>query len=123
MGKQKIVHIELATQSSEKAAKFYADVFGWETQTDEALGYTMFKSGDMWGGFSEIDNQMTKKGDIVMYLGSEDIDADMARIEAHGGKRLSDNIVVPGNGIMAHFFDPDGNHLGLWQDTQEENAE
>ncbi|MEL6405858.1 MAG: VOC family protein [Chloroflexota bacterium] len=123
MGKQKIVHVELATESSEKAAKFYADVFGWEIQTDEALGYTMFNSGDLSGGFSDIDNQSVKKGDVVMYLDSEDIDTDMTRIESHGGKRLTDNMVIPGNGIMAHFIDPDGNHLALWQSTEEENAE
>lgn len=114
MQQRSIVHIEIPAKDHAATAKFYADLFGWAVNRDEALNYTMFQGGNIGGGYPEI-GAMSKAGEVVIYLGSEDIEADLKQIEAQGGKRLSEVVEIPDNGYMAFFSDPAGNKLGLWQ--------
>ena len=82
------------------------------------MSYGMFETGNkITGGYSFLDNKMNKAGDVVVYLSSDDIEADLKNIEKFGGKRLSDKMVIPGMGELAQFTDPNGNRLGLWNDT------
>lgn len=117
MGKHEIVHIEIAADVVNNAAEFYKEVFNWETRTDEALDYTMWLDGKIGGGFVGIDGKQVQKGDVVIYISSDDVDADMEKIIAKGGKRLSETMDIPTAGTMAHFMDPSGNHLALWKDA------
>ena len=115
MQQRSVVHIEIPAKDHAVTSKFYADLFGWEKHRDESLDYTMFKSGNIGGGYPEV-GELAKAGEVIVYLGSEDIEADLKQIEAHGGKRLGEVVEVPGNGFMAFFSDPAGNKLALWQD-------
>ncbi len=49
----------------------------------------------------------------MIYLGVEDINATLETIKAHGGKVHAPRMVVPGVTILALFFDPAGNRMGL----------
>ena len=116
MEKRSIVHIEIATKDRAASAKFYHDLFEWDTQDFGApLNYTMFQSGNVPGGFPTVDGQMYKAGDIVVYIASDDLAADAKHIEAAGGKVLSPAMDVPGQGSFQFFSDPSGTRLSLWK--------
>ena len=79
------------------------------------MDYVTFNAGEgQGGGFPRIDGELYKPGDVVVYIGTEDIDATLARIEALGGRTLVPKSEIPGFGWFAHFADPSGNRVGLY---------
>jgi predicted enzyme related to lactoylglutathione lyase len=114
MSKRAIVHIEIPAGDAAEAAAFYSDLFGWDIQRDEAMHYTMFETGSVAGGFNPLSEQV-KPGDILLYIESEDIEADLKRIEDKGGKTLMPKQEIPNMGWFVFFADPAGNRMGLFQ--------
>lgn len=119
MTKYPVVHFDLSTQNNQESADFYQSTFGWEHQTAEDVNYTMFETQNGGGGFIRVGENGVQQGDIVIFIGSEDIDADLAKVESNGGTRLTDRMDMPGYGSMAYFSDPSGNKIGLWKSESE----
>jgi predicted enzyme related to lactoylglutathione lyase len=118
MTKRSIVHIEIPAQSREASAEFYSKLFGWNCQhTTEPTPYTMAETGNVGVGMPDTGD-MYKAGDVILYLSSEDVAADLTRIEQAGGKKFSDPFKVGDFGEMAFFSDPTGNRLALWKELQ-----
>ena len=113
MSKRSIVHIEIPLNAVDKDTQFYADVFGWEIQPIPEMDYTMFASGNVGGGFMPVGEHY-QPGDVLVYLGSEDIEADLKRIEAAGGKTVMPKTEIPNTGWFGVFTDPTGNRLALY---------
>lgn len=116
-----IAHLEIPAHDTQAASKFYADVFGWEMTTDPTYSYTQFNPGaGPGGGFVSIAgapeamNVQYKAGEVLVYLGSDDIDADLAKVTAHGGAVVLTRTEIPGIGAFAIFTDPTGNKLALF---------
>jgi hypothetical protein len=115
MTKRAIVHIEIPAHSRPASAEFYHKVFGWEFQhLTEPGPYSMAETGNVGVGVPDVGEEY-KVGDVIVYLGSEDIAADLKKIEEAGGKRLTEAIKVGEMGEMAFFADPAGNRLALWK--------
>ena len=115
MSEHPIVHFELSAGENNQAPEFYQSIFGWEMQHVEEMSYTMFSTGpdELGGGFNpvSVDNPA---GTVLIYIGTDDIDATLAAIEAKGGKPLVPKTEIPGFGWFAHFKDPAGNLVGLY---------
>jgi predicted enzyme related to lactoylglutathione lyase len=118
MSQHPIAHIEIPSKDTAAAAKFYSEAFGWSSQLDTSAGinYLMFEAAPGPGGaFVEADEHSFKVGDIVVYLGTDDLDATMAKVQAAGGMVVMPKMEVPNNGWIAWVTDPSGNRLGLFQ--------
>ena len=115
MTNRKIAHIEIPARGRAELAKFYADLFGWEPKAMDGLGmaYTVFQSGSNRGGFPDVDAD-NRPGDVLVYIESDDIEADLKKIEAAGGKTLKPKTEIPGVAWYALFADPTGNRMGLY---------
>lgn len=102
---------------------FYAEALGWKLQTNDQFDYTMFSAeGGPGGGFVSTDPSGPAPGTIgkpLIYLASDDIDASLATIEAHGGKTVQPKMEIPGIGWFAVFTDPSGNTLALYTDMNQ----
>jgi predicted enzyme related to lactoylglutathione lyase len=117
----KIVHVEIPSKDVGKNSKFYADAFGWKITAFEELDYSMFEAGDgPGGGFIAGDSSMYKPEQLVVYLESTDIDADLKKIESLGGKTVMAKTEIPGFGWYALFTDPEGNRLALYTGSNPE---
>lgn len=115
MTKRGFAHIEIPAKDRAAAAQFYKDVFGWESEhMNEPSPYTMFSTGNVGGGFPDVDEH-NPVGGVILYLESTDIDADSALIEKHGGKMLAPAFPVGNMGWIRYFEDPTGNKLALWK--------
>lgn len=119
MSKRPIVHIEIPAGDSARAAAFYGDLFGWDIQRDETMDYTLFDAGSVAGGFTPVSDDV-KPGDILLYIESEDIEADLKRIDDKGGKVLMPKQEIPNMGWFVFFADPAGNRMGLYQSMGEQ---
>src|SRR5512133_3588734 len=118
MTSHQIVHVEIPSRDYKESDEFYAKVFGREIAVDKNFNYHQFaaKPGP-GGGFvstTERDpsgNIMGEVGKLIVYLNSDDIDADLAKIVKHGGKVVASKNEIPGVGWFAFFTDPTGNRL------------
>jgi predicted enzyme related to lactoylglutathione lyase len=113
-----IVHIEIPAANASAAGKFYSDVFGWKIEADQMYNYVQFQSeGGPGGGFVEPAEGTPveyKPDRLLVYLATDDIDATLATVEAHGGKTVLPKTEIPHIGWWAVFTDPTGNNLALY---------
>jgi predicted enzyme related to lactoylglutathione lyase len=115
MSKRNIVHVEIPAVNVDGAGKFYQDLFGWKIQPVPEMNYTMWEAGegDEYGGFPlvSVDNPA---GQVLVYIASDDIDADLKKVEKLGGKVLHQKTEIPGMGWFGVFQDPTGNVLAVY---------
>lgn len=113
-----IVHVELSANTAAAASKFYQDVFGWKIQHAPEVNYYMFSAeGGPGGGWAQVDEN-TRAGDVLVYIGTDDIEATLKDIEKAGGKILMHKTEIPGVGWFGQFTDPTGNRLALYTDMK-----
>jgi uncharacterized protein len=115
MSKRNIVHVEIPALNVEGAGKFYHDLFGWKIQTMPEMNYTMWEAGngEEYGGFPQVSAE-NPAGQVLVYIASDDIEADLKQVENLGGKVLYSKAEIPGTGWFGVFQDPTGNVLALY---------
>jgi len=123
MSKRNIVHVEIPSINVEAAGKFYADLFGWKMQPMPEMNYTMWEAGDgdEYGGLPQVSED-NPAGQVLIYIASEDIEADLKKVEKIGGKVLHKKTEIPGMGWFGIFQDPTGNVLGLYTSINTANS-
>lgn len=110
-----IVHVEFVTEDHEAIGQFYHTLFGWQIQQLPEMNYATFDPGDgPGGGFNPVSEE-SPVGTVMVYIGSDDIDADLKRAEQLGGKVLAWCSEIPGIGYYGIFQDPSGNRLALYK--------
>lgn len=119
MSSHPIVHVDFSASDSAAAGRFYSTVFGWKTNQPPGFeGYTMFQAeGGPGGGFAQV-GENTRAGTVTVYIGTDDINATLAKIEATGGTTVMPKSPIPGVGSMAIFTDPTGNAVGLFSEER-----
>jgi hypothetical protein len=115
MSKRNIVHVEIPAANVESAGEFYHDLFGWKIQPIPEMNYTMWEAGDgdEYGGFPQASDD-NPAGQVLVYIASDDIEADLKQVEKLGGKVLHKKAEIPGTGWYGIFQDPTGNVLALY---------
>jgi predicted enzyme related to lactoylglutathione lyase len=115
MSKRNIVHVEIPAANVEGAGKFYQDLFGWKIQPMPEMNYTMWEAGDgdEYGGFPQVSDD-NPAGQVLVYIASDNIDADLKNVKKLGGKVLHEKSEIPGMGWFGIFEDPTGNVLALY---------
>ena len=115
MSKRNIVHVEIPAVNVEGAGKFYESLFGWKLQHMPDMNYTMFEAGDgdEYGGFPQVSDE-NPAGQVLIYIASDDIEADLKKVEKLGGMVLHQKAEIPQTGWFGVFQDPTGNVLGLY---------
>jgi len=122
-----VVHFEMPYDDRERMAKFYQNVFGWQTQMfgEEMGNYVLAtttetdesgpkKPGAINGGF------FPKKPDWPaqypsLVIAVDDIQAAMRQVTDAGGKVLGEPLEIPGVGQYVSFFDTEGNRVSMLQ--------
>ena len=116
MGK-KIVHVEFPAKEVDRAESFWEGFGEWELSVPEGMGeydYRMFQD-DGWGG--AVYPQMDDGGGTTIYFGSDDIDADLAKVRELGGE-ADEKMPIPHVGWFARCKDTEGNSFSLYQSDE-----
>jgi predicted enzyme related to lactoylglutathione lyase len=115
MGK-KVVHVEFPAQDTDRAEKFWEAVGGWSIESAgmPGLDYRMFQEGDQGGAVYSMDPGV--QGPVV-YYGSDDIDADIAKVRESGGE-AGEKQPIPQVGWFARCKDTEGNPFSLFQSDE-----
>jgi len=116
MGK-KVVHVEFPAKDLERGKKFWEGVGGWKIEDSGMPGmqYLMWQEGDQGGGIYSMEGM----SGTTLYLGSDDMDADIAKVRELGGD-AEDKQPIPNIGWFARCKDSEGNEFALFQ--SDENA-
>lgn len=114
MTKRNIVHVEIPTKDSKASAEFYGKLFGWHIEHVEEMDYTMWDPHEgPGGGFTNVDENV-KPGDVIIYVNSEDIEADLKKAAGLGGTIVQEKMEIPETGWFGMFNDPTGNTIALY---------
>jgi predicted enzyme related to lactoylglutathione lyase len=123
-----VVHFEMPYDDRERMAKFYQNVFGWQTRMlgEEMGNYVLAmttendesgrpkKPGAINGGFFPKKPDWPAQHPSVV-IGVDDIQAAMKKVAEAGGKVLGEPLAIPGVGRYVSFFDTEGNRVSLLQ--------
>lgn len=117
-----IAHIEIPADDPTAAGKFYSEVFGWKLDLNTAFNYLQFTAeGGPGGAFVQAGTDMGSGapkyeiGKPLLYIGTDDIDATLAKVESSGGRVLLPATEIPGIGWYGIFNDPSGNTFALFK--------
>ena len=114
MSKRNVVHVEIPAADVPAASKFYEYLFGWKMEHAAEFDYTMWADGSGYGGGFNKVSEETPAGQVIVYIHSDDIDADLKRVEELGGTVVQPKMEIPGTGWFGQFKDPTGNLLALY---------
>ncbi len=59
------------------------------------------------------DYTPSRQGSIIYLNGGDDLSVSLGKVEAAGGKVLTDKMSIGENGFIAFFLDTEGNKVGL----------
>ncbi|HEY4286384.1 MAG TPA: VOC family protein [Puia sp.] len=113
---------EIYTSDFERAKKFYKEVFKCEltdismsTERHAQMYYATFRSegAAINGALVKIDEAKPGIGGTLVYFATEEITAELGRVEAAGGKVIRPKVGVGEYGFIALIADTEGNMIGL----------
>ena len=114
MSKRNVVHVEIPAINVEAAGKFYQELFGWKMQHVPEFDYTMWEDGSgSGGGFNAVSDE-NPVGQVLVYIDSDDIDADLKKVVKLGGTIVREKTEIPGTGWYGLFKDTTGNVLAIY---------
>jgi uncharacterized protein len=107
-----LVHFELPAKDSSRAITFWKSLFGWKfREWSGPVEYHMLDGNEPGGAIYPADDG--RSGPVV-YFGTSDIDASIARARELGGE-AEDKQPIPGVGWFARCADTEGNSFSLFQ--------
>jgi predicted enzyme related to lactoylglutathione lyase len=119
---QPVVHFEVIGKDGEKLQSYYSELFGWEIDADNPMGYGVIQregnvNADGVGiGGGVATGPEGYDGHLTFYVEVPDVGAAIAKAEELGGKRVFGPDEVPGmDMILGQFTDPEGHLIGLIQ--------
>lgn len=115
---------EIYTSDFKRAKKFYTEVFKCRltditTNSDRhsQMEYAVFPYADNKEGASgalvRIDEAKPGSGGTLVYFDTEEINEELSRVEANGGKIIRPKLQVGDFGFIALIEDTEGNMIGL----------
>ena len=114
MTKRNIVHVEIPAADAQKAGEFYKALFDWEIEHVPEMNYTMWDPHEgPGGGFSPLGDDV-KPGDVIIFVNSEDIEADLKKAASLGASIVTEKSEIPGIGWWGTFKDPTGNMISIY---------
>jgi predicted enzyme related to lactoylglutathione lyase len=120
---------ELMSPDANASKAFYEAVIGWTIHPADPGGmdYRMIDTGngDFAGGLMNMTPEMKAGGARprwLIYIGVDDVDAAVAKINAAGGSLQMPAVDMPGVGRMAFVTDPQGNPFYVMRGASEESS-
>ena len=120
---QPVVHFEVVGQDAETLKRFYADLFGWEINSDNPMNYGIVQRDEnvsadgigIGGGIGAAPEG--SQGHVTFYIDVPDVEAALASAERLGGSRMMGPETVMEGVEIGLFNDPEGHLIDLVRTT------
>ena len=115
----RVIHFEIPADNTQRAVKFFQDVFGWKfNQWEGPMEYWLAMTGP--DGQPGINGAIAKRDENMPHttntLDVPDVEAYMEKVKKGGGKVVSpQKMPIPGVGYFAYCLDTEGNLFGIMQ--------
>jgi predicted enzyme related to lactoylglutathione lyase len=121
-----VIHFEMPADDRKRMARFYENVFGWQTQqlgpemgefvlvtTTESENNVPKKPSTINGGFYQKTGDVSQTTTVTIQV--DNFKEHMKKVEAAGGKLSGEPMEIPGVGLFVSFFDTEGNRVNMLQ--------
>ena len=116
---QPVVHFEIIGKDTDALGSYYANLFGWEVDTNNPAGYgVVARDGNVnpdgigiGGGIGTAPEGYS--GHVTFYVEVPDVEAALAKAENLGGQRMMGPEAVMEGVEIGLFSDPEGHVVGL----------
>jgi len=116
---QPVVHFEVIGQDGDKLRRYYSELFGWEVNADNEMGYGMVsREGNLspegigiGGGIA--GGPPGYEGHVTFYVAVPDVEAALQKAESLGGTRVMGPETIMDSMVLGQFKDPEGHVIGL----------
>jgi predicted enzyme related to lactoylglutathione lyase len=116
---QPVVHFEVIGKDGAALQSFYADLFEWQINADNPMGYGLVQREDnvnpegvgIGGGVGSGPDGYD--GHVTFYVEVPDVKAALAKAESLGGRRVMGPETIMGRMVLGQFTDPEGRLIGL----------
>lgn len=118
--KHPVVWFEINGNDGEGLQTFYGQLFGWKIDADNPMKYGMVeaeKGRGIPGGIGEKMEGPVENPGVTFYVSTTSIESSLGEAEGLGAKTIMPRTVLPGGTILAFFDDPQGNRIGLVEDS------
>ena len=118
---QPVVHFEVIGKDGAKLQSYYSDLFGWEIDSDNEMGYGVVDREKNLGptgigiGGGVAGGPEGYAGHVTFYVEVPDVEAALARAESLGGTRVFGPDTIMENMVLGQFLDPEGHVIGVVQ--------
>jgi predicted enzyme related to lactoylglutathione lyase len=118
---QPVVHFEIIGKDGAKLQNYYANLFGWEIDSNNPMSYglvareqnTNADGVGIGGGVGAGPEGYP--GHVTFYVEVPDVEAALAKAESLGGRRLMGPDKVTDEFEIGQFADPEGHVIGVVQ--------
>jgi uncharacterized protein len=112
----RVIHFEISADDTERAKKFYTDLFGWQFQSwgGGEMDYHVVMTGEGPG----INGGMFKRRGDVGHVNTIDVpsvDEYSANVIAGGGEVVVPKTAIPGVGWLVYCKDTEGSIFGMME--------
>lgn len=112
----KICYLFMPSKDPERSGAFYRDVFAWTLRTNGEGGLSFDDSTGQVSGTWVSDRPAAGTGSLEVHIMVDDLGRSVAAIRDAGG-RVDEADIHIGRERWAVFTDPDGNRLGIYQQS------
>ena len=114
-----VVHFEIIGKDAQKLQRYYADLFGWEIDSNNEMSYGIVqREGNVNSDGVGIGGGVGKgpegyAGHVTFYIEVPDVEEALAHAESLGGSRVMGPHQVAEGTEIGQFADPEGNVVGV----------
>ncbi len=109
----KVVWFEVVGPDGAKLREFYGDLFGWSIDASNPIDYGIVDEKDAGIGGGIGSSQEGSGGHLMFYVGVDDPQSYIDKVEGMGGKVVMPLTSIPGMVTFAHLQDPAGHVFGI----------
>jgi len=116
----KVTHLDIPAKNLKRIAKFYNEVFGWQTQEFSPEYFSFYGAlGGVNGGFRlEKDGEIGKGHSPVYYIDVTNLDETAEKMKKAGAHVVGEKKPIPGHGWISELKDTEGNVVGLFMSSK-----
>jgi predicted enzyme related to lactoylglutathione lyase len=111
-----VVQWQIVAKEPEKVVKFYAGLFGWKVNVNNALGYRAIDTNSGRGIDGGVWPSPPEGHSLVqLFMEVDDVEAYVAKAVALGASVIVPNSELPDGDALAILLDPAGLSFGLYR--------
>ena len=118
---QPVVHFEVVGKDAQKLNSYYSELFGWEIDANNEMGYGMVaREGNtgrdgvgIGGGIGAGPEGYG--GHVTFYVAVPDVEEALQKAESLGGERIMGPETIMDRLTLGHLKDPEGHLIGVVQ--------